>query len=456
MKLNKRSVYILSAIAALLFLALLFPVNARVFFGYDIFDRSGWSTGGDGSLRYLNYDGDALMGWQQVDGAAYYFDPNHSGAMVTGWLETADGQYYLNADGQKTIGWAELDGQRHYFREDGTMHTGWLDSSAGRYYFNEDGSMATGWLDASAGRYYLNDDGTMHTGWLDVAEGRFYFGEPGVMQTGWVETADGLCYLSETGSVLSGWVDTDRGRCYITADGSVHTGWLQDGEKTYYLTEEGILHTGWLELGEDRYYFHTDGTMAVGKVVIDGIARYFTSSGKYFVLVNPWNKVPEDYTVELVEFGDYKIAAVCHDALAEMRDAVLAQGLPFNLTSAYRSYEYQTTLFERKVNKLVGQGYSRSAAEAETSRSIAIPGTSEHQLGLAVDVKSGSTVYDWLAQHSWEYGFIMRYPYGQTKLTGIYYEPWHFRYVGKELAKEIFDSGLCVEAYMDMLTDAPA
>ena len=97
-------------------------------------------------------------------------------------------------------------------------------------------------------------------------------------------------------------------------------------------------------------------------------------------------------------------------------------------------------------------GYTRASAEAETGRSIAVPGTSEHQLGLAVDLKNTYSTYNWLAANSWKYGFIVRYPDGDTALTGIYYEPWHFRYVGKELAAELFELDMCLEAYMEMLT----
>ena len=194
--------------------------------------------------------------------------------------------------------------------------------------------------------------------------------------------------------------------------------------------------------------------MAKGKVVIDGTARYFTSTGKYFVLVNRWNPVPEDYTSELVWTEDgYQVDASCLEALNDMRAACRAAGYSCQLTSAYRGYNYQNTLFQRKVNNLMAAGYTRAAAEAETARSIAIPGTSEHQLGLAVDLKNTYSTYAWLSEHSWEYGFILRYPDGTTALTGIYYEPWHFRYVGKELAAELYALDLCVEAYMDMLTE---
>jgi len=433
MNLKKKSVaVVIGAIAGVVLVGL---IVARIFFGYDIFDRSGWSTGEDGSRRYLDYHGEALLGWQEVDGVTYYFSPDEEGAMATGWLETAEGRYFLNESGMKTIGWTDLAGERYYFGEEGTLCTGWLKLADGTYYFNENGAM--------------------HAGWLDAPEGRYYFDKAGHMVTGWVETADGLFYLSETGCVSSGWTDTDGGRCYIHDDGRVHTGWLKEEENTYYCSAEGTLHTGWLEEGEDRYYFHEDGTMAVGRVTIDGINRHFTSTGKYFVLVNPWNTVPEDYTVELVEFGGYQIAAQCRDALAAMREACLAEGLPFNITSIYRSHSYQTTLFQNKVDRLMAQGYSRSAAERETGYSIAIPGTSEHQLGLAVDIKS-ATSYHWLAENSWKYGFIVRYPSGDTALTGIYYEPWHVRYVGKELAKELYELGVCVEAYVEMLTEEAA
>ena len=73
---------------------------------------------------------------------------------------------------------------------------------------------------------------------------------------------------------------------------------------------------------------------------------------------------------------------------------------------------------------------------------------------LAVDLKNTYSTYNWLAENSWKYGFIARYPNGDTALTGIYYEPWHFRYVGKELAAELFELDICLEAYMEILTTA--
>ena len=85
---------------------------------------------------------------------------------------------------------------------------------------------------------------------------------------------------------------------------------------------------------------------------------------------------------------------------------------------------------------------------------VAIPGTCEHALGLAVDINadkeqsSNEEVYNWLAENAWRYGFILRYPKGKEDITGIDYEPWHYRYVGKEVAKEIYEEGITLEEYV--------
>ncbi len=383
--------WIACIVGAVAVLAALGIVAARVFWGYDIFDRSGWDIGEDGTARYLDYYGDPLLGWQEIEGEEYYFDPE-SGVMATGWLEVDGARYYLDEKGLKTTGWAEVEGARYRFAEDGAM------------------------------------------------------------QTGWIETEQGMCYLSQSGAVNSGWVDTGKGRYFIDEDGGIHTGWLETDGKTYFLTEEGALHLGWLELDGERYYFREDGTMAIGRVEIDGEARYFTSTGKYFVLVNRWNPVPDDYEPNLVSFRGLRVDASCRDSLERMLNDCEAAGYSWDMTSIYRSYNFQNTIFQRKVDKLMAAGYSREAAERETSYSIAIPGTSEHQLGLAVDLK-GSSAYGWLAANCWKYGFILRYPSGTTSLTGIYYEPWHFRYVGSELAEELHELGICVEEYMNRLTE---
>lgn len=113
-----------------------------------------------------------------------------------------------------------------------------------------------------------------------------------------------------------------------------------------------------------------------------------------------------------------------------------------------------------KVSKWMEQGYSREEAREKAGHQVAVPGTSEHQLGLAVDIvdvnyqlldtnQENTAVQKWLLENSWRYGFILRYPTDQTDVTGIVYEPWHYRYVGKEYAQDIYKKGLCLEQYLE-------
>ena len=97
----------------------------------------------------------------------------------------------------------------------------------------------------------------------------------------------------------------------------------------------------------------------------------------------------------------------------------------------------------------LSQGWSEADAIAEAEKWVAPPGTSEHQLGIAVDIAGAVyEIFDWLAEHSWEYGFILRYPPDKTGVTGISGEQWHYRYVGPEAAREIYELGVTLEEYL--------
>ena len=110
---------------------------------------------------------------------------------------------------------------------------------------------------------------------------------------------------------------------------------------------------------------------------------------------------------------------------------------------------------EEKIAEYQANGYSAEKAKTEAEKWVAIPGTSEHQLGLAVDINAdgvnsaGYEVYDWLDKHAHEYGFIRRFPESKTDITGVANEPWHYRYVGKKVAAEIHDRGICLEEYLN-------
>ena len=138
-----------------------------------------------------------------------------------------------------------------------------------------------------------------------------------------------------------------------------------------------------------------------------------------------------------------------------------AEGLSPVVCSSYRTLEVQTILYNRKVQRLINEkGYSEDKARRVAAKSVAVPGTSEHHTGLAVDIVANSNwnlnksqedepEQKWLMAHCAEYGFILRYPNNKTEYTGIIYEPWHYRYVGVELARYLTDNGLCLEEYLD-------
>lgn len=178
------------------------------------------------------------------------------------------------------------------------------------------------------------------------------------------------------------------------------------------------------------------------------------------ILANPWNKIPEDFTVELTEIGgghkvDSRIVSDLNSMMSDLRSA----GHSAFVCSSYRTNNHQTNLYNNEVNDYRNRGYSDEDAAVEAAKWVAIPGTSEHQTGLAVDIMSSyylvldrgqedTAEQKWLMANSYKYGFILRYPNDKSEITGIYYEPWHYRYVGKEAAKEIFDRGICFEEYL--------
>lgn len=177
-------------------------------------------------------------------------------------------------------------------------------------------------------------------------------------------------------------------------------------------------------------------------------------------LVSAAHPLPEDFEVpELTKLkGGHAIDSRVYPALQQMMDDCRAAGLNPVICSSYRTHDKQEELFRKKVNTLRKQGYSQEEAETEAARWVARPGTSEHETGLAVDIvdksyqlldekQAETPVQQWLMAHCAEYGFILRYPVEKSDLTGIGYEPWHYRYVGVEAAEEISERGICLEEY---------
>ena len=177
-------------------------------------------------------------------------------------------------------------------------------------------------------------------------------------------------------------------------------------------------------------------------------------------LVNFENTIPKDWKVDLVQLNNgQSVDRRIYDDLIAMLQAAKSEGLNPLICSSYRTNEKQEQLYQNKVSEYLSQGYSKVEASDKAAFWVARPGTSEHQLGLAVDIVStknqrldrsqeNTVEQQWLIQNSWKYGFVLRYPTNKNSITVVGYEPWHYRYVGKEHAKKINELGVCLEEYV--------
>lgn len=181
------------------------------------------------------------------------------------------------------------------------------------------------------------------------------------------------------------------------------------------------------------------------------------------ILVNKDNLIPEGYNVEVdIIENNLEVDIRIKKYLAQMLNDARSKKLDPIICSAYRSTERQKTLFSNKVKYYKNLGYYQTQAEEKASYWVSIPGTSEHEIGLSVDIVSRSyqildenqektNVQKWLMENCHEYGFILRYPTEKKDITKVNYEPWHYRYVGIENAKFMKEKEFCLEEYIDYL-----
>lgn len=185
------------------------------------------------------------------------------------------------------------------------------------------------------------------------------------------------------------------------------------------------------------------------------------------IVVNQSISIPEDFTVDLADIGNGQfVDKRIEEPLNQMMEAAGKAGIHVSITSSYRSLEKQQGLFNDSVYQYLNDGYSYNQAFYKTKENIALPSESEHQTGLMVDimglgqkelnnsvdnlVEGNTPEMKWLKANCADYGFICRYPAGKSDITGINYEPYCFRYVGKEAAKVIMDSGITLEEYVKL------
>ncbi len=178
----------------------------------------------------------------------------------------------------------------------------------------------------------------------------------------------------------------------------------------------------------------------------------------YLILVNRDNPIPDNYEVELTTLANgQQVDTRIYPALQAMFDDMRAQGVYPTVAAGYRTWEKQQSLLDEKIAEYEAAGNSAEDARTLAESWVAVPGTSEHQLGIAVDINAdpnlstADQVYSWLAENAYKYGFIQRYPGDKTDITGVINEPWHYRYVGEEAAAEIYAQGVCLEEYLPTL-----
>ncbi len=200
---------------------------------------------------------------------------------------------------------------------------------------------------------------------------------------------------------------------------------------------------------------------------IEGFEHLFPAGTDDYrlVLVNKEYVMPGEFpNLPLKDIGDgYRVHAEMYDALVAMMDDARAAGLPLYIVSGYRPIERSRILYENKVQEYLNAGYSEEEARTEAGMWIAPPGTSEHATGLAADLISADYYTKlpdllpefeefeeakWMKEHCAEYGFILRFPKGKEDITQVVFEPWHFRYVGKEAAAAIMEADITLEEYL--------
>ena len=183
----------------------------------------------------------------------------------------------------------------------------------------------------------------------------------------------------------------------------------------------------------------------------------------YLTLINSENPIDDNYQITLTRLRNKQaIDSRCYPELQAMMDDCRAAGLSPIICSSYRTYDKQEELFEQQVQEFINQGYGKLDAQKKAAGAVARPGTSEHEIGLAIDIvdesnqrlnqyQENTAVQRWLMQNSWRYGFILRYPSDKTDITGIQYEPWHYRFVGKEAARIIYENNWTLEEYLNQM-----
>lgn len=225
-------------------------------------------------------------------------------------------------------------------------------------------------------------------------------------------------------------------------------------EAETYTLDDLLEHHDHEGLGYHSDFVNQEPVMSVEELTFD-------SSDWKLTLINKQHPISESYDFKL---GTFTSGMRCDERVIEdlllMMQAAKAEGMNLVVRSPYRTSDHQEDNFNDRIRSYMRQGLSYMEAYKTTSRVITVPGCSEHEVGLALDITSDSYIPleqgfadtkegKWLAEHCSEYGFVLRYPEGKEYITSIEYEPWHFRYVGREAAAVMKEENLCLEEFWD-------
>ena len=227
---------------------------------------------------------------------------------------------------------------------------------------------------------------------------------------------------------------------------------IKDGEEEPEVPEEPYIdENGMLQFSTVGRYVQRDSYQGGGQ------------PDWKLLLVNDWNHMPTGYDTELsfTDVGNNEVFdSRAADALLQMLEAGSAYDI--QSVSGYRSAETQDYLYWRKVQQYRDAGYSEYDAQLTGGTVVKRPGYSEHNCGLAIDLGGSGNfsletnfeeteAFAWLIENCADYGFILRFPEGKEDVTGVIYEPWHYRYVGRSAAKYIMENDLCLEEYLELM-----
>ncbi len=220
-----------------------------------------------------------------------------------------------------------------------------------------------------------------------------------------------------------------------------------------------ILTLAVTQLANGKIFRHIKTEISLFVDPIDEAAVSSADDDWQLMLINADNPLPDNFSVELTQLENgHKIDSRVYPYLQRMFDDARDQGILPAISSSYRTSGEQQAELDQKTEEFINQGYAPDEAYETAKTWAALPGTSEHQAGLAVDItsvdaalQSPDIVWSWLKSNAHKYGFIRRYPPDKVNITGISNEPWHFRYVGIAAAEEIYKRGLCLEEYLKIL-----